>query len=416
MKVLYYIAYPQRMAGANRVLFSLVKNLPANVSPVVVLADEGELAGHYRKAGVEVHVVRPAASLNEYGKAMLKWSKGRCVWEACRSLLPYTVRLKRLISRLRPDIVHINDVRGGILAGPAARAAGRAVVGHVHGEIATPGAPQRVFEAVCHQVITVSRAVQRCLGPGTRRKCHTIYNGVDCQDIVARSFEIPALPWLQSMRAQGRLVLCCVASVVPFKGIHHLLDAMAELNARGWNRRLMLLVVGDSVEQFKDYQQFLWQRQRELSLDNVTFTGWQSNPLPFYRLADISVLPSVSRERLEINGVVHAVQGNEGFPMTHLEAMSCGLPVVGTNISGVPELIEQGRTGIVVPPSNVAALVEALERLLEDGKLRRKMGSEGRRRVTHLFAVDQHVSGVMRVYRSVLADRRKKAHGKIVVR
>lgn len=412
MKVLYYIAYPQRMAGANRVLYSLITNLPAQVSPVVVLADDGDLAHRYRSAGVEVHVVRPAPSLNEYGKAMLSWSRSRCAWEACRALLPYTLRLQRLIRRLRPDIVHINDVRGGILAGPAARAARRPVVGHVHGEIATPGAPQRMFETVCDQVITVSRAVQRCLGPRARRKCQTVYNGIDGHEIFRRSSEGESLPWLQSMRARGRLVLCCVASLVPFKGIHHLLEAVAQLNARGWKRQIVLLVVGDFVEQFRDYQQFLWRRQRDLSLDNVTFTGWQSNPLPFFRLSDISVLPSVSREVLNFHDTLHVIQGNEGFPMTHLEAMCCGLPVVGTNISGVPELIEHDKTGLVVPPSNVTALVRALQRLLKDRTLRTNMGARGRERVARLFAVDKQVSGVMAVYRSVLADQGHAINGR----
>lgn len=92
----------------------------------------------------------------------------------------------------------------------------------------------------------------------------------------------------------------------------------------------------------------------------------------------------------------------EGFPVAILEAMASGLPVVSTTVSGIPEAVVDGETGLLVPPVDVGALAEALSRLLGDSALRRRMGAAGRRRVEERFTIEAIVERHLEVWRDAL--------------
>jgi glycosyltransferase involved in cell wall biosynthesis len=102
--------------------------------------------------------------------------------------------------------------------------------------------------------------------------------------------------------------------------------------------------------------------------------------------ADIFVLPSVS----------------EGLPISILEAMTTGLPVVATRVGGVPELVEDGVTGFVVPSENSAELAKALNRLLDDPSLCRKMGQSGQIKAERQFSAASMQEQTAALYRSLL--------------
>jgi len=391
--VLYFIAYPQRMAGANRSLFELVRNLPPRIRPFVVIAGEGQVADSYRQAGIPCTVLAPGGSLGTYGRGLMRTSRLQRMRIALSELLPFTLKLRRLIVETGADLVHVNDPRGALMAGPAAHLARRPVVAHVRGEIPFSRLARGAFVHGARRLITVSEGVRRTLPPRGREQAVTVYNGI-------RELPRPEspIPFLQHLRGRGVTVVACFASVVPFKGFHHLLRAAALLRDRGWAERVAFVCVGDMVEGYEKYHAWLAALAAELGVDNVTFTGWQADPFAFYASADVAVLPSVSHERAVIAGEEVDVRGNEGFPRTHLEAMVFGLPVVGTRIAGVPEQVEEGVTGLVCEPSDPAGLAGALEVLLRSPELRRKMGEAGRERVHRLFSTRAYVDGVMAVY------------------
>lgn len=400
LRVLYYIAYFQRMAGANRSLFELITHLPDTVTPLVVMAGEGRAADAFRQAGIEVVVMPPGQSLNQFGKVMLSWTWRKRIQVAVTELLPYTLHCLALMREWQPDIVHVNCSRGNLMIGAAARLWGCPVVGHMRVQIPFHDISQWYFEQMTHRIITVCDAIQPDLSPAAQTKAITIYNGV-------RKIEQPGqpIPWLQSLKAQGTLIVACFASVVPFKGQHHLLDAVAELNRRGWGDRLAVFCVGDIEPEYQDYANFLMAKLQTLGIHNVTLTGWQSNPFPFYQAADIEVLPSVTRELLTYEDRTVEVKGNEGFPRTHLEAMYFGLPVVGTDIAGVREQIIDRVNGYVVPPGDALALADALEQLLANADLRSQMGQVGRELVQQQFSTEAHVAGILGVYRELAGDK-----------
>jgi glycosyltransferase involved in cell wall biosynthesis len=397
VRVLYYIAYYQRMAGANRAMFDLVTHLPNQVAPLVLFAGEGRAPQAYREAGIEVEVMPPGPSLSQFGKVMLNWSLGHQLFVGITELLPYTFQLLNFIREFKPDIIHIDSPRSAILIGLAAKLAGCPVVGHMHGSLMFGGVSQAFFETISDRIITVCSAIQSYLSSHARSRAITIYNGIKKLAIQGTT-----VPDLAAYKAQGKLIVCCFASVVPFKGHHHLMETVAELNRRGWCDQTVFVCVGDFTPEYRSYQDWLFQRQQELGINNLIFTGWQSDPLPYYRSADIEVLPSVSEEQLECDDRTIEVRGNEAFPISHLEAMAFSLPIVGTAIAGIPEQIENGVNGFIVRPGDSIALANALEQLLADSTLRRRMGQAGYERIRDNFSIDTCVDGVMNVYSTLV--------------
>ena len=140
-----------------------------------------------------------------------------------------------------------------------------------------------------------------------------------------------------------------------------------------------------------------------LGVSNLRLAGWQSDAMRWYRSCDLTVLPSVSRETLDLDGRALEVRGNEGLPMTHIEAMYHALPIVGTRISGVPEIVADGETGLLVAPGDAGALADAIEKLAADAALRARYGAAGRARAFARFSTEQQVAGVVRAYAELIA-------------
>jgi glycosyltransferase involved in cell wall biosynthesis len=121
----------------------------------------------------------------------------------------------------------------------------------------------------------------------------------------------------------------------------------------------------------------------------VVFAGHRTDVPEILQALDIFVLPS----------------NWEGLPNAVLEAMAAGLPVVATRVGGVPEVVVEGQTGILVPPRDPNALADALLTLLRDPNLRRRMGQAGRQRVQEYFSVDQMVSKTETLYEQLLSEK-----------
>lgn len=396
LRVLYLIADHTRMAGANRSVLELVRNLPPGVEPHVVVAAPGRVAEAFRAHGIPCEVIVPGPAMNTFGGWLLHTSLATRVGIGLRELVPFTLRLRRVIRREGIGVVHVNDGRGGLLAAAAARLEGVPVVGHLHGELLFSGMARWVTENVPARIVAVSEGARRTLSPRARAKAATVYYGM-----TADPFPTRPVPFLESLRGRGVRVVCCFASLTPFKGCHHLVEALALLNARGWRDRLAVLWIGDLIPAHRDYHAWLARSIAGHGIDNFTFAGWHDSPFSFYRYADATVLPSVSGEVLRFDGRDHRVVGNEGFPLTNLEAMWFGVPVVATRISGVPEQVEDGTTGLLVEPGDPAALADALERLLSDPAAAAAMGRAGARRVAERFSVRTFVEGIVRVYAEV---------------
>jgi glycosyltransferase involved in cell wall biosynthesis len=177
-------------------------------------------------------------------------------------------------------------------------------------------------------------------------------------------------------------VILCPASLRPVKGHKYLLQAMAILKKRGIVCSLLLVGSGPLEKDLR-------RRVHDLAItDIVTFLGQIPNAellqLEREGKVGIVVLPSV-----DLGGGEH-----EGIPVTLMEAMSNGIPVIATRTGGIPELLEDG-AGILVPPEDPAALADSIQRLLEDISLRVRLTRTGKKRIEEQFAVETVVNEIV---------------------
>jgi glycosyltransferase involved in cell wall biosynthesis len=156
--------------------------------------------------------------------------------------------------------------------------------------------------------------------------------------------------------------------------------AFRRLRETGVDARLCL--VGDGPD-----RDAVERRAHELGVMRHTlFLGFQEDVAPFYAAFDALVLPSL----------------NEGTPVSAIEALAAGRPVVATRVGGVPDVVRDGEDGFLVDPGAVDDLAVRLAKLAADPSLRERMGAAGRERVLKRYAVDRLVDDVDRLYRSLL--------------
>lgn len=237
--------------------------------------------------------------------------------------------------------------------------------------------PQKVAAAAF--TVTISdynrEVIIRECGEAVRDKVHVIHCGIDPELFKpARAPRDSAQP--------GRLI--CVASFEDVKGHRFLLDACRLLRDRGVDFRCDL--IGDGP-----LRRTTEERIRDLELaGHVLIHGPQTRQVVIRMLAqaDVAVLAS------------HPTSDGrrEGIPVALMEAMASGLPVVSTAISGIPELVASGESGLLVPPRDPEALADALETLLRDGALRRQMGEAARARVMRDFNLAESARTLHRLF------------------
>jgi glycosyltransferase involved in cell wall biosynthesis len=122
---------------------------------------------------------------------------------------------------------------------------------------------------------------------------------------------------------------------------------------------------------------------------HVVLAGFRPDVLSLHKAFDIFVMSSVT----------------EGLGTSLLDAMAAGKPIVATSTGGIPEVVEDGVTGILVPPRDDAAMAEAIVSLLKDPELRWRMGNAGLSRARERFSAERMVSETLRVYQHVRAQR-----------
>jgi glycosyltransferase involved in cell wall biosynthesis len=186
-----------------------------------------------------------------------------------------------------------------------------------------------------------------------------------------------------------------VASFEEVKGHRHLVDACALLRQRGIDFVCDLVGEGPLRREMEA-------RIARLQLgDRVHVLGGRARPeiIRRFRAADVAVLASQPTR-----------QGKrEGIPVVLMEAMASGLPAVSTRLSGIPELVDDGQTGLLVPPADAAALADALERLARDPELRRRMGAAGRAKVVREFDLRVNTAALLELFLAPGAARRPTA-------
>ncbi|WP_048152120.1 glycosyltransferase family 4 protein [Thermococcus cleftensis] len=216
-----------------------------------------------------------------------------------------------------------------------------------------------------HEIIAVSRAAEAFIRHFTDVPVRVIPNGVDDERFRPLG-EADKRRVREELGIEGRVVLY-VSRMSPRKGPHVLLNAFQGVAKRTEDVTLVLVGSGEMLPFLKAQAKFLKIE------DRVRFLGYVDDAtLPrLFGAADVFVLPSTTAE---------------AFGIVILEAMASGIPVVATDVGGIPEIVGESESGFLVPPGNEPALEEAIQKLLSDEKLAKWFGSNGRR------AVEKHYS------------------------
>lgn len=326
------------------VVSSELQDLPTTVA---CLDEPGRLASQTERPGARIEVVRRRAGLD----------------------LTLILRLAKFFRRSRPDVLHTHSLDPMLYAGIAAMLARVPVRIHTQHntwladyswkERLKYRVAQRFFDVIVAVSTQTDREVARYGVPRSRRR--VILNGIDFAEYA--DFEPGTATVEPPVDEAVGLTLGTVGRLAPEKGIHRLLDAFSVLRSR--SPKLRLNIVGDGPERGR-----LERRAVELGLgDSVTFAGYRSDVRACLADFDLFVLPSIT----------------EGIPLALLEAMAAGLPLVASSVGGVPEVVRNESSGLLVPADDVDALVAACARLVNDPELRQRLGRGAVQEVTNRF-------------------------------
>jgi glycosyltransferase involved in cell wall biosynthesis len=398
-RVMFFLETPHRLAGSQRSLLAALTRIRGHaIDPLVVFPGPGQVEEAYRAAGVPTHVLEAPPSLLLFNKRLLALGPMQRAQVLVREQIPYVTRLTRFIRSEGFGVVHFNTPRGILVAGAAAKLARRPICLHLRG---APDGFHRAFWTVCQvladRIVMVARALERTIHPRFRARCTVVYNGVleqdPCDRVEARR-ALAARIGRPELATSDDALLVSLSSFTPFKGLHHLLTAAAAARAQGVRAHYVL--AGTAGEDW--YQRFVLDRRAALDLeDNVHLLGFVPDPLRVLAAADAAILPSVDEEWLEVDGARHHVHGTEGLPRSILEALSLGVPVVATDVQGVREQVDDGVSGLVVPPSDPSALAGAIVRATGDESWRERAGTAGRATARSRFTIDGAAAGLAAV-------------------
>jgi glycosyltransferase involved in cell wall biosynthesis len=308
------------------------------------------------------------------------------------------LRLARLIRRVRPHILHTHTAKAGAVGRLAALLAGNArppiVVHTFHGHVLrgyfdplrTAGFRllERWLATKTTALVAVSPQVRDdlvALGVAPRERFVVVRVGIELEQRVAAERDGRG----ESRRVLGigpdRFAVGWIGRMTGVKRTEDVLRAFRRLRDRGVDA--CLCMIGDGPDRAA-----VERRAHELGLMRDTlFLGYQEEVAPFYAAFDAMILPSI----------------NEGTPVSAIEALAAGRPVVATRVGGVPDVVREGEDGFLVEPGDVDALAERLARLAADPELRERLGAAGRARVVPRYSVDRLVDDIDLLYRSLLA-------------
>jgi glycosyltransferase involved in cell wall biosynthesis len=306
------------------------------------------------------------------------------------------LRVASLIRTERPHVLHTHTAKAGAIARAAALLAGEArppiIVHTFHGHVLKGyfGPTRTAFFRRVEQtlartadvLVAVSPEVRDELvelGVAPREKFAVIRLGIPLEERLADPSADADYRRLYGIPADA-FVVGWVGRMTGVKDTGAVLDIVRSTREQGVDAALCM--VGDGPDRVR-----LEQRAHELGIArSCYFVGYQEDIAGYYRLFDAFLLPSV----------------NEGTPVSAIEALASGTPVVANRVGGVPDVVRDGVDGFLVEHGDIEGAGAKIAALAEDAKLRKKLGDAGRARVLERYAVSRLVDDVDRLYRAML--------------
>lgn len=308
-------------------------------------------------------------------------------------------RMREIIRELRPHILHTHTAKAGAIARAAALVSGAArpaiLVHTFHGHVlkgyfdpvrtAFFKEVERSLARVTDALVAVSPEVRDELvaaGIAPREKFSVIRLGIPLEERLGDATADLDYRRLYGI-SESAFVVGWVGRMTDVKDTDAVLEIVRAARDRGLEA--VLVMVGDGPDRVR-----LEQLAHDIGIARSTFfVGYQPEVAGYYRLFDAFLLPSV----------------NEGTPVSAIEALASGTPVVATRVGGVPDVVRDGEDGFLFEPGDTDDAAERLALLASDATLRSALGASGRERVLRRYSVSRLVEDVDRLYRSLLSER-----------
>ncbi len=374
------VQWESRVSGSPESARVLIEGLQgAGWQVSVVVGHAGPYVEIYSEAGCDVSVVPHK-----------HWLRKRRWYQVVKDI-PQSFRafrgLKRQIRAVQPDVVYINTIVGPEAA-MAARSCGVPVVWHLRdmfddagGDMHAPpligkSGIRRLIQRLASHVVVVSEAVRRnVVDPIPAGKVSVVQNGVDGR------FWTTKRKNAEADTAVTPLVIGVPGTIRPMKGQDFLLKAVAAAadDLGEFEVRITGAGGGEFRRQLEDFV------QENGLVDRVQFTGNVDDMAGFLAQCDLAVIPSSC----------------DPLPRTVMESMACGCAVIGTRVGGIPEMIDDGRTGFLVGYGDVVELARCLCDLANDADRRKQLGEAARQHARQEFTVAGYQSTLIRVINDV---------------
>ncbi len=357
------------VGGLERVIASIVLGLDDNryEANVWCLARGGQIADELIEKGASVKILEMG---NYYNPSRI-------------------ITLARLLKKEQIDILQTHGYFAstfGRLAAILARVP--IIIAHVHSTYYCYSKRNVIIERFLSfftdKIVCISVAVQNFALEVERihkRKTLVIYNGIDGPNSYKNELNVNRNSFGIS---DSEIVFITVASLTAHKGHSVLIDAMHILTKKYENLRLLIVGDGPLRNNLAEYVKTL-----DLTR-NILFTGLRKDIFALLKLSDIFVLPSSERE---------------GLGIAIIEAMACDLPLVGTFLGGIPEVIEENGNGFLVKPGDPEELAAAIERLIKDETGRTKMGQMGNKIFNDKFTAAKMIENIELLYDELIEKR-----------
>ena len=385
MKVLY-VNHTSLVSGGEHSLLALVEHLPAEVEPAIA-CPEGPLEQAARGLGVPTHRLRGTAGSLRLHPWHTPKALAELSWDA--------LKLGRLAARLGVDVVHANSVRAGLSASLGARRGAPPLIVHVR-DVLPPGRAtemtRRLVSRRAAAIVSNSQYTERAfVAPGSEVRTMVAFSPIDLvrfdPDRRDRTAARERLGLDASAVAAG-----VVAQLTPWKGQEDAIRALGLLRDSRPELRLLLVGSAKFSSSATRYDNLAYTRSLERLVDElglggrVEFLGERRDVPEIMRALDLVLVPS----------------WEEPFGRSVGEAMAMGVPVAATEVGGPAELIGDGQEGLLVAPRRPDLWAAALERLIDDGELRKSMGLAGRKRAAEELDVRRHAERLVSLYSQVL--------------
>ena len=352
-------------------------------NPILVYAHEGVIVQELKKAGIDaVQIPLGNRITNIYPREIKLYNPFFILTFLWHSLTNRGIlRLRKLIRDNDIHLIYCADNLSKIIGGIIAKISGVKSVAHCHDDFKEDmlGKTMRIFYLLLlDRILTVSDrvrnffTVRRKISP----KAITVYNGVNAE--VFNPADVDDGMRVELGLREGTVVIGSIGVLEKDKGQKYLFEAVARLKSEGINN-IVCVVCGTGPEEL-----ILKEFVHANGLDEeVLFLGFRTDIPRVLKTLDILVLTSLTIE---------------SFSMAAVEAMAMKVPVIATNVGGLPEVVEDGKTGILVPPGDINALCSAIKYLVKNPEARLKMGENGRLRVLEKFTIEQNVRKTEEVF------------------